>query len=254
MPEHSDCNRSFFLSGGPPGLPEGVAALDPETCLYAPPVIEIDGQEHRWWLADAEEEARRHPEAFFIPPLERRQVLEPGDSVRLIFRFSPRGEEDPSAERMWVLVAGVDARGYAGYLTNQPHAIKGLNARDVIAFGPHHIASIEVDKGELGFDPESRAFVSRRVAEGTSFPGFLVLDPESERRPPRVGADGLELIDSGWQLLAGDETEEELEDPNAILLRDLGWVAERHPQLLPLVQADVPGEWTWDGSGYRRVA
>jgi hypothetical protein len=238
----------------PPGLPAGLERLDPESALYAPPVVVIDGVQHRWWLADVEEEALKHPSTFFIPSLGRRRSLEPGDSARLVFRFSPRAGHDPSAERMWVAVAGADERGYAGYLANQPYLIKSLEAGDVIGFDRRHVAATEVGEDELGFDPEARAFVSARVADGRSWPGYLVLDPEEERQPPQTAADGFEVVDSGWQVLAGDESEDELGDARAAFLGELGWLVERFPQLLPLIRRGEVGEWIWNGSTYDRAA
>jgi hypothetical protein len=40
---------------------------------------------------------------------------------------------------------------------------------------------------------------------------------------------------SGWSFLAGDETDEDLEDASRIRLPSLPWLLERHPELWPMV-------------------
>jgi hypothetical protein len=252
-PEHADCNRSFYARAELRGLPAGIPPLDPGSARYAPSSVVVDGEEHRWWLADVDAEAHEHPATFFVPPLERRRRLVEGDNVRLIFRFSPRRREDPSAERMWVAVAGGGADEYVGYLTNEPFAIASLAAGDVIGFAPRHVASIEVVRDELGYDAEARAFVSIRIADGRSWPAYVLRVPDGERLPTKRDDDGLELVDSGWQVLGGDETEEELADVAGAVLWPLGWLTERFPALLPLIREDVAGEWLWNGTGYDRL-
>lgn len=254
-PEHADCNRSYYRRERPPGLPDGVAELDPKTALYAPRVSTIDGVEHRWWLLDVDEENRRHPKTFFVAPVEQRCRLPVGDSARLVFRFEPRGPQEPSGERIWVAVAGADQQGYAGYLTNQPFFVKGLNAGDVIGFDARHVASLEVTDADMGFSIEAQAFVSLRVARGGE-PGYLVLDPPERRRSPQDDEHGWELVDSGWQVLVGDETEEELADPASVVLWELGWLAERCPMVVRLLRSgEVSGRWLWSAERkhYERI-
>ncbi len=53
-------------------------------------------------------------------------------------------------------------------------------------------------------------------------------------------------MDSGWEILAGDETQDELDRADSIVLWQLGWLVERCPILLQLVRSGPSaGEWLW---------
>lgn len=109
---------------------------------------EPDFDDDGWCLEDAEKANREAPDTFWIPPLEKREALQQGDLVKLIFRISVDNEEEPVAvERMWVLVRGRVGDQYLGILDNDPYAIdendklwSGVElpflARHVIAIDP----------------------------------------------------------------------------------------------------------------------
>jgi hypothetical protein len=85
------------------------------------PDFDSDG----WCLDDGEEINRHAPDTFWIPPLEEREALKPGDLVKLIFRISVDNEEEPVAvERMWVLVREKIGDRYFGILDNDPYSIE----------------------------------------------------------------------------------------------------------------------------------
>ncbi|NRP71732.1 hypothetical protein ILFOPFJJ_02622 [Ensifer psoraleae] len=85
------------------------------------PDFDTDG----WCLDDGEEYHRAAPERFWIPDLEAREGLQPGDLVKLIFRISVDDPEAPvSVERMWVIVRERVPGGYLGILDNNPEAIE----------------------------------------------------------------------------------------------------------------------------------
>src|SRR3954454_12957018 len=85
------------------------------------PDFDIDG----WCLDDGEAHHREAPETFWLPDLECREALQPGDLVKLIFRISVDDDEEPVAvERMWVLVRGRVGEHYFGILDNDPYAIE----------------------------------------------------------------------------------------------------------------------------------
>lgn len=54
------------------------------------PDIEVDG----WCLEDGEALHREAPDTFWIPDLERRETLKPGDLVKLVFRISVDNNEN----------------------------------------------------------------------------------------------------------------------------------------------------------------
>src|SRR3954468_16136294 len=116
-----------------------------------------------WWLDDVEARQREAPDSFFIPPAAKRHALQPGDEVKLIFRFPPTAQ-GIDGERMWVEV--VDAAGgrYEGRLDNVPENIPSLRRGDPVAFGPEHVAAYLYSREELGYEPGQVAWVRRESA------------------------------------------------------------------------------------------
>lgn len=101
-----------------------------------------------WSLDDAEQRHAEAPDTFEIPPLRVREVLEPGDFAKLIFRIAIDREEDPEVcERMWVVVTARTGDGYIGVLDNEPSSIAENDTfwrGSELPFSPRHI--IDVDK------------------------------------------------------------------------------------------------------------
>ena len=106
------------------------------------PDLDRDG----WCLEDGEARHSGAPETFWIPDLSRRESLQPGDLVKLLFRISRDDEADPVAvERMWVLVRGRAGSHYFGVLCNDPDSIEEndeLWSGVEIPFGARHVIDI----------------------------------------------------------------------------------------------------------------
>jgi hypothetical protein len=107
------------------------------------PDFELDG----WCLEDGENLHRAAPKTFWIPELERRQSLEPGDFAKLVFQISLDSDEEPVAvERMWVLVRQRVGNDYFGLLDNDPFC---LEENDVLwsgvelPFSSRHVIDID---------------------------------------------------------------------------------------------------------------
>lgn len=199
-----------------------------------------------WYLGNAEEEHEAQPRSFFIPGRAQRESLAGGDIARLLFYLANPAPDQPRAERMWVEVAETKSGRCMGTLMNQPTAIEHLAQGDTISFGPEHIIGLN-DPRWAPF--ESRcAFVSRRLLEDDTLePGLVVHDPSDEQLAPR--SDGQRA--SGWQVLVGDETDEELSDPANVRVPNLAWLMERYPAFAELVfSGATSGGWVLDkGSG-----
>lgn len=215
-----------------------------------------------WFLGDAEEQHRAHPRTFFIPSRSQREALAVGDWARLTFVLRNPAVDGPSAERMWVVVSEVAGSGYVGELTNEPVAMSGLGPGDLVRFEPEHVIAV-IDPWWAPYEGKV-AFANRRLVEDDGLdPGFVVHDPSDEQLPPLpvsstwrpegATTNGVQAtrsdgrIASGWQLLVGDETEEELEDPSNVLLPHLPWLMERYPAFGALVASGTSGgEWLLD--------
>lgn len=202
-----------------------------------------------WTLDNAEVLHARHPKSFFIPSPERRRHLRSDDFVRLIFLVGGDKPEGPSGERMWLTnIRSQDGGRYIGTLTNQPVAIEDLAQGDEIEFGPENVIAVE--------DPDAIpdhlvAFAARRLIEDeTLIPGYVYHDPaDLNLRPSRSGRRA-----SGWGLLVGDETDEQLSDSSQVLMPSLGWLAERYPSFGELVRSGVSGrEFVWNAAEGRYV-
>jgi hypothetical protein len=88
-----------------------------------------------------------------------------------------------------------------------------------------------------------QVIVSRRPHETGARPHFVYRDVP------------LSTSDSGWCVLGGDETPEELDDPSSCLSQQMGLVLERWPELRPVFETGAQGsEWRWDEAAQEYVA
>jgi len=182
-------------------------------------------------VADGESRHREAPRSFFIPARVEREGLQPGDHAKLLFEVVDPGPGDPSAERMWVQVLGVDSGRYVGALTNTPRAITTIAVGDRVDFGPEHVIGIPGDWPLLA----KKAYVSRRCHDQDIRPGYLYRD------------DPLNEEDSGWCVMVGDETDDEINNPDNVLLQALGFLLDRWPELKAVLETDGrTREWLWD--------
>ena len=95
-------------------------------------------------LDDGEELNKLYPDSFWIPPLNIRQNLSKGQTVKLIFRIT--NGEKTLVERMWVIVNKITSDGYVGALDNDPYCTKKLSAGLEVSFQPKHVIQIYEDK------------------------------------------------------------------------------------------------------------
>ncbi len=91
-------------------------------------------------------------------------------------------------------------------------------------------------------------FTSARLVDAASPVGALRFDPEDAGRPL---ADG--RVISGWSAFTGEETEEELTDPERMRLPSLGWLVT-HDAAVAMVTAGhdgTAGYWVRAGEDTR---
>ena len=87
-----------------------------------------------------------------------------------------------------------------------------------------------------------RMFVSRRLHEQGTRPGFVYREPPDNDD------------DSGWRALVGDESQGEVDDPGSILLQPVRFMLDRWPELRPVLETDPRlGAWVWDAGAEQFV-
>lgn len=111
------------------------------------PTLDADG----WELRSADAAHAQNPTTFWIPSLEHRKALQPGQAVKLLFDIRVPGDDDgmePSGERMWIVVSNRIGNRYIGRLVTQPASLEDhedhyLQVGAVIPFGVEHVTDID---------------------------------------------------------------------------------------------------------------
>jgi hypothetical protein len=182
-----------------------------------------------WSLVDADPIAAENPYTFYKPSREVIARVQPGDVVKLIFRFESDDPQAPSAERMWVIVDECLAEGhFRGRLDNQPRHIQDLRHLDEVVFSACHIINTQLDDDDNLVERYiQRCFVTARVLNDGQKVGYLY----------REAPDGDE--DSGWRIMAGDESDDYMEDSSHHAFVSLGAVLSRDDSFRDLLDAPV---------------
>lgn len=111
--------------------------------LWERAIDALDGRLfNRWTLGDGVARNLEYPDSFWVPSTDDLDLLEPGDSVKLMFEMKgkPRFREDSmSGERMWVRVTSISGDTFEGELANYPIVFNHLGSGDRVRFGRRHI-------------------------------------------------------------------------------------------------------------------
>jgi uncharacterized protein YegJ (DUF2314 family) len=202
-------------------------------------------QETVWNVEDARELGEMAPYTFYIPSAEVIAMLQPGDEVKLLFRFDEDSEdasdEEVALERMWVRITEIDGDDFRGELDNQPVAIPELQLGDEIEFTSYHIIDTQLD------DPipnivqryAAHCFVTSRVLDEEQPVGELF------REDPQEGDEPLADF-SGWNIMAGDEDEDYLDDPDNWRYVSLGAVLDIDDRCIDVLDAPFDSEFEFD--------
>ena len=179
----------------------------------------------KWKLQNVAESAKRNPKTFFIPSITEINELKEGNIVKLIFDLVDPEDDDPGAERMWVIIKKTKNllnKKYVGILDNDPIYISSLKSGDSIEFYKENIASIYIEKNSSKwFDSiEKKALVSKLCLEEGEFVRFLY----------RENPDNKE--DSGWRLFSGKESAEYANDSQNIKIMNISYLTDIDPTLL----------------------
>lgn len=185
-------------------------------------------------LDDPRPIAARAPYTYYLPSDALVAAVEPGDSVKLLFR---RLAESPKydVERMWVRVQLVSDDRMVGVLDNKPFDMPGLERGECVLFERHHVIDVQFadpEKDRIKNEPRRRQYwdrclVDRCVLDDGVPVGFIY------REEPSLEREGDEYPDSGWCIrgdargLSDDEIdarESEYVAIGAVLNRDDSWL------------------------------
>ncbi|MFL5540894.1 MAG: hypothetical protein ACJ8J0_18020, partial [Longimicrobiaceae bacterium] len=175
------------------------------------------------------------PRTFSIPRSDQRTSLRPGDVVKLVFEADQPSERGFTAERMWVEVREVRPDGYVGVLNNRPSFLADLQPGARVAFGPQHVAALEVSPSGLDLPFGFFARVSPELARGEGWPMAAVRHPSGDPSS------------SGWEIGAGD-------DPGGervpMMVDDL---LQQYRVLDSILDEPAGTSWRWDDGAMEYV-
>lgn len=189
-----------------------------------------------WRLDDAAIIAAQSPYTFYKPSADAIALLRPDNRVKLIFAFESDGPAAPGAERMWVRISRIEGELFYGVLDNEPRCIRDLKDGDPVKFEARHIINTDIDDPHP--DPTARywprCFVTKRVLDGAARVGYLYREPPDKED------------DSGWRILAGDETDAYMDDPQNSAYVSLGAVLRQDDSFRDLLDTPAPCAYSRD--------
>lgn len=189
-----------------------------------------------WSLQDPTDTARASRYTFFKSSPDEIAKVVAGEVVKLIFVFDSTDPDAPRAERMWVKVSSIGPGGaFTGLLDNDPRWIQDLKAGDRIDFSAFHIINTQHDSNDNLVEKYlPRCFVTSRVLHDGEPIGYLYREePDFDR-------------DSGWRILAGDESDEYMEDSKNLHFVSLGAVLNRDDSIVSLLDSSTGAAFTRD--------
>lgn len=204
-----------------------------------------------WTLDDAEIIAKAAKYTFYKPSQSLINKLKVGHLVKLIFRFETETSNQPGAERMWVEIIEIGDEKFTGTLANDPYYIKDLKYKDVLEFEAKHIIQVyELDDDEESITQKyiHRCMATNKVLyENAKIKYFY--------RQESVGELKNGIYDTGWVMMAGDETDEYLENPENIQFVSLGAVLNKDDSFVHLLDEPVGSAFGWDENmgKYRQI-
>ena len=188
-----------------------------------------------WRLMDAEVSAKEFPYTFYKPSRSITDQLKIGNLVKLIFTFESKNEEHPGGERMWVEITEILPTAFKGNLNNMPLFLHELFLDDEIIFEHKHIIDHNLGLSEPNLVDKyiNRCFVTAKVLYQNQKINYLFREEPLEKDANE------EFEDSGWRIMAGDESEDYMDDTQNIYYVSLGAVLSRDDSIVDLLDAPV---------------
>ena len=195
-------------------------------------------QETIWYLEDTRELAEAAPYTFYVPSPEVIARLHTGDMVKLIFRYD---EDDESGEALWLRLSEIDGDEFIGLLDSSPAATPELQVGDEIEFNVYHIVDTQLDDPVPNIVQQYApgCYVTRRVYDDEQPVGALYRESPDETEE--------EIPDfSGWNIMAGDEDDDYLDNPDNWVYVSLGSVLDIDDRIIDVLDAPYDSEFEYD--------
>ena len=203
-----------------------------------------------WQIEDITEWAKEHKYTFYVPPKSVIDKLGKGNLARMIFLFESDNPKAPRAERMWVEIKERSGDKFKGYLTNMPLYIEDLTIGDEIEFETKNIIDSDVESEEEDLVEKyiHRCFVTNEVSQKKRKIKYLY-------RAESIGEQAEGICDSGWRIMAGDETQEYMDDSNNLQMLSLGFVLNIDDTIIDILEEPTGSQFGWDDAqhGFRKI-
>ena len=193
-----------------------------------------------WYLEDIRDWAKENKYTFSVPSNSVHKRLQKGNFVKLIFLFHSADPESPRAERMWVEIDERNGETFKGSLANNPGYIKDVAIGAEIEFQTRHIIDSDVKDSEEDLVETyiHRCMVTNEVLRNKRKVTFLY-------REESLGEQREGIFDSGWRMMAGDETQEYLDNQDNINIVSLGVVLNIDDSFIGVLDEPVGSEFEW---------
>jgi hypothetical protein len=195
----------------------------------------------KYRIEDPRPIAAAAPYTFYLPSENELLSVVPGDLVKITFESIPPSAEW-GAERMWVIVTGVDGDVLTGTLDNEPADIPQLKPGDVVRFQRGHIIDIDwADDRAIPPPPAperrwywERCFVDDQILDARLKVEYLY------REEPGPPAEDDAYPDSGWRFRCDTRglTDAEYDSPSVSYIA-VGKVLNADDSWLHLIDAPV---------------
>ncbi|MEJ2361399.1 MAG: DUF2185 domain-containing protein [Gammaproteobacteria bacterium] len=198
-------------------------------------------QETVWYLEDIRELADAEPYTFYVPSSEVIAMLQAGDSVQLVFAYSDDESGDEFSEGLWVRITEIAGDDFYGELESEPESLPELQPGDEIEFTSYHITDTQQDDPVPNIVQQysQGCFVTSRVLEDEQPVGALYRENPSDAEE--------EIADfSGWNIMAGDEDDDYLDNPDNWHYVSLGTVLNIDDRFIDVLDAPYDTEFEYD--------
>jgi len=198
-------------------------------------------QETVWYLEDVRDLIEVAPYTFYIPSPEVIAMLKPGHTVKLSFMWDDEESDEATSEQLWVRITEINGDELRGELDSEPEDIPELEPGDAIDFVIDHIIDTQLDDPNPGMmqQYEANCFVTGRVLEDEQPVGALY------RENPDEAGDDLANF-SGWNIMAGDEDDTYLDNPDNWHYVSLGSVLNIDDRFIDVLDAPFDSEFIYD--------